>query len=57
MWGQAWAGISIACYEKYCIHKERKKCADVFEVTQNKNACCIDHYENVNVVEVVFWIE
>jgi len=27
--------FNVACYEKYCIHKEKKKCTDVFKVTRH----------------------
>jgi len=31
--------FNVACYEKYCIHKERRKCEDVFKVTRHINDC------------------
>jgi len=35
---------NVACYENYCIRKERKKCTDVFKVTPH-----INDYKNCRI--------
>jgi len=27
--------FNVACYGKYCIHKKKEKCTDVFRLTRN----------------------
>ena len=56
MWGESLSRqliLMLLCYENYCIHKERRKCTDVFKVTGHikiaglEVACIISHLDSL----------